>query len=146
MEKNSEWHGGGKGLPAFIKGVLFDHKAPPMDENAQRVEELTEQVKNLSERENQHYTDIMMLLKKIEDKMDASQLQAETGMDEDEIYEAAKEAVIEIGKASTSYLQRTLNIGYSRAARLIDKLEEDGVIGKGDGAKPREVLIKPEDA
>jgi S-DNA-T family DNA segregation ATPase FtsK/SpoIIIE len=61
-------------------------------------------------------------------------------VDEDDMYEAAKEAVMEAGKASTSYLQRKLRVGYARAARLIDILEERGVIGPGDGAKPREVL------
>ena len=59
---------------------------------------------------------------------------------EDDMYEAAREAVLEAGKASTSYLQRKLRVGYARAARLIDLLEERGVIGQGDGAKPREVL------
>jgi S-DNA-T family DNA segregation ATPase FtsK/SpoIIIE len=61
---------------------------------------------------------------------------------EDEIYEEARQVVIEAGKASTSYLQRKLGLGYARAARLIDMLEERGVIGPGDGAKPREVLEK----
>jgi S-DNA-T family DNA segregation ATPase FtsK/SpoIIIE len=59
---------------------------------------------------------------------------------EDDMYEDAKAAVMEAGKASTSYLQRKLRIGYSRAARLIDLLEQNGVIGSADGAKPREVL------
>jgi S-DNA-T family DNA segregation ATPase FtsK/SpoIIIE len=59
---------------------------------------------------------------------------------EDDLYEDAKQAVIEAGKASTSYLQRKLRVGYSRAARLIDLLEENGVIGPQDGAKPREIL------
>jgi S-DNA-T family DNA segregation ATPase FtsK/SpoIIIE len=63
---------------------------------------------------------------------------------DDDMYEEARETVISTGKASTSYLQRKLRIGYARAARLVDILEEKGVIGKGDGAKPREVLIKPE--
>lgn len=59
---------------------------------------------------------------------------------EDDMYEDAKQAVLEAGKASTSYLQRKLRIGYSRAARLIDLLEQHGVIGPADGAKPREIL------
>jgi S-DNA-T family DNA segregation ATPase FtsK/SpoIIIE len=59
---------------------------------------------------------------------------------DDEVYEAARAEVIQSGKASTSYLQRKLRIGYSRAARLMDVLEERGVIGPADGSKPREVL------
>ncbi len=64
--------------------------------------------------------------------------------DDDEMYEEARTCVIEAGKASTSYLQRKLKLGYARAARLMDKLEERGVIGPGEGAKPREVLEKIE--
>ncbi|MFA5777927.1 MAG: DNA translocase FtsK [Candidatus Paceibacterota bacterium] len=64
--------------------------------------------------------------------------------DDDEMYEEARICVTEAGKASTSYLQRKLKLGYARAARLMDKLEERGVIGPGDGAKPREVLEKIE--
>lgn len=53
--------------------------------------------------------------------------------------------MIKAGKASASYLQRRLRIGYARAARLLDLLEEQGIIGPGDGAKPREVLSAPEE-
>ena len=60
--------------------------------------------------------------------------------DDDDLYEEAKQIVIEAGKASTSYLQRKLRVGYARAARLMDMLEERGVIGPADGSKPREVL------
>lgn len=60
--------------------------------------------------------------------------------DDDELYEEAREIVMQAGKASTSYLQRKLRVGYARAARLIDMLEERGVIGAGSGAKPREVI------
>lgn len=60
--------------------------------------------------------------------------------DDDDLYEDARLAVIEGGKASTSYLQRRLRIGYSRAARLIDILEERGVVGPGEGSKPRQIL------
>lgn len=59
----------------------------------------------------------------------------------DDLFEDAKLAVMEAGKASTSYLQRKLRIGYSRAARLMDLLEEQGVIGPQDGSRPREVII-----
>ncbi len=61
--------------------------------------------------------------------------------DEDELFEEAKQTVIEAGKASTSYLQRKLRIGYSRAASLIDKLEDKGVIGPADGSRPRAILL-----
>ena len=71
-----------------------------------------------------------------------SSLENENTNDDDEMYEEARVCVMEAGKASTSYLQRKLKLGYARAARLMDKLEERGVIGPGDGAKPREVLEK----
>jgi len=61
--------------------------------------------------------------------------------DGDEYLEEAKDLVIKAGKASASYLQRRLKIGYARAARILDLLEEQGVIGPGEGAKPREVLV-----
>ncbi len=63
-------------------------------------------------------------------------------IEDDDAYEDAKAAVIEINKASTSYLQRKLRVGYSRAARLMDLLEKRGVIGPADGARPREILLK----
>ena len=63
--------------------------------------------------------------------------------DDDELYEEARETVMQAGKASTSYLQRKLRVGYARAARLMDMLEERGVIGPGEGAKPREVINAP---
>jgi S-DNA-T family DNA segregation ATPase FtsK/SpoIIIE len=60
--------------------------------------------------------------------------------EDDELYGEAKRTVIEAGKASTSYLQRKLGVGYARAAKLIDMLEERGVVGPADGAKPRDVI------
>jgi S-DNA-T family DNA segregation ATPase FtsK/SpoIIIE len=60
--------------------------------------------------------------------------------DDDDLYDEARDIVTRAGKASTSFLQRKLRIGYARAARLIDLLEEKGIIGPGDGAKPREVI------
>ncbi len=63
---------------------------------------------------------------------------------DDDMYGEAKEVVVLAGKASASLLQRRLRVGYARAARLLDILEEKGVIGPGDGAKPRDVYVKPE--
>lgn len=63
------------------------------------------------------------------------------GGSDDSMYQDAVRAVVEGRKASTSYLQRRLRIGYSRAARLIEEMEEQGVIGAADGNRPREVLI-----
>lgn len=60
--------------------------------------------------------------------------------EDDDLYPEAKRTVVEAGKASTSYLQRKLGIGYARAARLMDILEQRGVIGPADGAKPRDVI------
>ena len=64
--------------------------------------------------------------------------------DSDELLEEAKELIINSGKASASYLQRRLSIGYARAARLLDLLEESGIISQGNGSKPREILITRE--
>ena len=63
---------------------------------------------------------------------------------EDPLFDEARKLVIEARKASASLLQRRLRVGYARAARLIDMLEEKGVVGPGEGAKPREILINTE--
>lgn len=60
---------------------------------------------------------------------------------EDDMYKDALRVVVESGKASTSLLQRRLRIGYARAARIIEEMEEQGVIGPADGSRPREVLV-----
>ena len=60
---------------------------------------------------------------------------------DEDLYKDSVKVVVDAGKASASLLQRRLRIGYSRASRMIDVLEERGVIGPADGARPREVLI-----
>jgi S-DNA-T family DNA segregation ATPase FtsK/SpoIIIE len=64
--------------------------------------------------------------------------------DKDEMYDKAVDLVVGSGQASISHLQRRLRLGYARAARIIDMMEAEGVVGPGDGAKPREVLLRPE--
>ncbi|MDE3135254.1 MAG: DNA translocase FtsK [Acidobacteriota bacterium] len=61
---------------------------------------------------------------------------------DDDLYDDAVRVVCEMGRASTSTLQRRLRIGYGRAARLIDIMEKDGIVGPADGPRPREVLKK----
>lgn len=66
--------------------------------------------------------------------------------EDDPLFEDVKRIVLETQKASASFLQRRLRIGYSRAARLIDMLEDKGIVGPADGAKPREVYADKVDA
>jgi S-DNA-T family DNA segregation ATPase FtsK/SpoIIIE len=62
----------------------------------------------------------------------------------DPMYEDAVRVVLEVGKASTSILQRRLRLGYGRAARMLDVMQRDGLIGPPDGSRPREVLKRPD--
>ncbi len=64
--------------------------------------------------------------------------------EQDAMYEEALRVVLEVGKASTSTLQRRLRLGYGRAARILDMMHRDGIIGPPDGSKPREVLKRPD--
>jgi S-DNA-T family DNA segregation ATPase FtsK/SpoIIIE len=63
---------------------------------------------------------------------------------QDPLYDEAVRIVLEMGKASTSTLQRRLRLGYGRAARILDTMQRDGLIGPPDGSKPREVLKRPD--
>ncbi len=66
------------------------------------------------------------------------------GDNDDELYDEAARMVIAERQASASFLQRRMRIGFSRAARLIDMMERDGLLGPAQGSKPREVLVKPD--
>ena len=76
------------------------------------------------------------------DELDGS-AEDEPGLD-DPMYEEAVRLVLDMGKASTSTLQRRLRLGYGRAARILDAMERDGIIGPQDGSRPREVLKSPD--
>lgn len=64
------------------------------------------------------------------------------GGDKDELFQEAVRTICQYDRASASLLQRRLRIGYARAARLLDELEGAGIVGPGDGSKPRDVLVK----
>ena len=66
---------------------------------------------------------------------------ASSGDEGDELLPAAVDVVLETGQASVSMLQRRLKLGYSRAARLVDQMEERGIVGPFEGSKPRQLLI-----
>ena len=65
------------------------------------------------------------------------------GEDVDEMYDRALEIVAETRNASISYLQRRLKVGYNRAARMVEQMENDGVVGPQEGTKPRDVYVRP---
>jgi DNA segregation ATPase FtsK/SpoIIIE and related proteins len=62
--------------------------------------------------------------------------------DDDEKYDEAVALIGELGQASISLIQRYMKIGYNRAARIIEQMEREGIVGPSDGAKPRKVLVR----
>ncbi len=75
---------------------------------------------------------------------DTSRSSAGSETDGDELLPAAVEVILETGQASVSMLQRRLKLGYARAARIVDEMEERGIVGPFEGAKPRQLLISRE--
>ncbi len=76
-------------------------------------------------------------------KSPAGVVESEAG-ERDPIFEKAVELILMTGQASASYLQRKLRLGYARAARVIDQMEQEGIVGPSEGSKPREILVDPE--
>lgn len=70
---------------------------------------------------------------------------APNGEERDQLFEEAVRLIIQFNNASASFLQRKLAVGYARAARILDELQESGIVGPADGAKPREILVKNPD-
>jgi S-DNA-T family DNA segregation ATPase FtsK/SpoIIIE len=81
----------------------------------------------------------------LEPPEDDQEVEAEGDGEMDELYDDAVRIVLEMGKASTSVLQRRLRIGYGRAASLLDGMQRASIVGPPEGSKPRSVLIKKED-
>ena len=94
---------------------------------------------------NERDTLYQLIMGENDHKAVAEQIGGDDGFDEeDEMLPQAIECVLETGLASTSLLQRRLKLGYARAARIIDQLEQKGIIGPFEGSKPRQVLISKE--
>ncbi len=94
-----------------------------------------------AQQEKPFYNDQFLELDGVENNVETSIVKAE----DDPIYQEIKEYVVEVQKASTSLLQRRFGLGYNRAARMVDLLEDRGIVGPARGSKPREVYMKKED-
>mgnify|MGYP000756414298 FL=1 len=130
----------GSGKPIRVQGCYI---------TPEEIERVVDYVKSTGEAQ---YSDEVM--RKIEESMQekekkngsaapASSADDDRG-DEDELLPAAVEVVLETGQASVSMLQRRLKLGYSRAARLVDQMEDRGIVGPFEGSKPRQLLITRE--
>ncbi|MBD3360738.1 hypothetical protein GF366_02975 [Candidatus Peregrinibacteria bacterium] len=118
----------GQNKPTRIQGIFV---------STEEIEKVTNRVKLTIEPDyNELITSRETAKKKLTGVPDSK-----AGNNEDAMYEAAFNLVKETRKASASLLQRRLKVGYARAARLIDILEDNGVVGPADGAKPRKILI-----
>lgn len=127
----------GAGKPTRVQGCLI---------NPEEIERVVDFVKKSGEA---HYSD--EVIRKIEESLQEkeksggskSSVDAETD-EGDELLPAAVDVILETGQASVSMLQRRLKLGYSRAARLVDQMEERGIVGPFEGSKPRQLLITRE--
>ena len=118
----------GSAKPMRVQGCLVNEK---------EVEKVVEFIKRGVSAE---YKD--EIIKEIEKQAVPAKGSEGGGFNEDfDLYKKAVECVVEAGQASTSYLQRRLKLGYARAARLIDEMEERGIVGPYEGSKPRQVML-----
>ena len=128
----------GQGDMLYLSGELA--KPTRLQSAYIRNDELTRVVNYLKDQDAGYALDTVSFDEDTDNNPDAFFSATVDDEDQDELYNEAKQAVIEAKKASTSFLQRRLRIGYSRAARLMDTLEDNGIIGPADGAKPRAIL------
>ncbi|MBQ3801252.1 MAG: DNA translocase FtsK, partial [Treponema sp.] len=103
----------------------------------QEVENVVARVKEWGEPE---YIDDEIFVPE-DDEEEAEQMTFSDG--NDPLYDKALDIVVQAGKASASYIQRRLKIGYNRAARLVEEMEERGIVGPAQGSKPRELIQIP---
>ena len=127
----------GEGKPTRVQGCFI---------SPEEIEDVVSYVKESGEA-NYSQEVIAQIEQSVQEKENkggkgASATAADTeSSDEDELLPAAVDVVLETGQASVSMLQRRLKLGYSRAARLVDQMEERGIVGPFEGSKPRQLLI-----
>ena len=127
----------GEGKPTRVQGCFI---------SPEEIEDVVSYVKESGEA-NYSQEVIAQIEQSVQEKENkggkgASAAAADTeSSDEDELLPAAVDVVLETGQASVSMLQRRLKLGYSRAARLVDQMEERGIVGPFEGSKPRQLLI-----
>lgn len=124
----------GQGKPKRVQGCFISD------------EEVSEVVTFIKENSQPSYSaEILEQMEKQTDKSSRDEPETESPADEgDELLPAAVEVLLDIGQASTSMLQRRLKLGYARAARIMDQLEERGIVGPFEGSRPRQLLITKE--
>ena len=123
----------GEGKPRRVQGCFI---------TAEEIERVVDFVKEKGE--TAYSEDVIRQIEQVvqeKDKKGSPAPDAAPADDGDELLPAAVEVVLETGQASVSMLQRRLKLGYSRAARLVDQMEERGIVGPFEGSKPRQLLI-----
>ena len=130
----------GIGKPIRVQGCFI---------SPEEIERVVDYVKSTGEAD---YSDEVMrkIEESVQEKDKGGKSAAPAAQDEDlgaedELFPAAVDVVLELGQASVSMLQRRLKLGYSRAARLVDQMEEKGIVGPFEGSKPRALLITKEE-
>ena len=109
----------------------------------EEIEKVIEAVKENDAKENKYDNNVIEEIEKniLSDKSKNSKDQDQENQNQDPVMNEAIKCVIEAGQASTSLLQRRLRLGYARAGRLIDEMEQLGIVGPHEGSKPRQVII-----
>ena len=123
----------GEGKPRRVQGCFI---------TAEEIERVVDFVKEKGE--TSYSEDVIRQIEQVVQEKEKKSAPAEsspTADEGDELLPAAVEVVLETGQASVSMLQRRLKLGYSRAARLVDQMEERGIVGPFEGSKPRQLLI-----
>jgi len=126
----------GEGKPLRVQGCFISNE---------EIESVIEKIKETSTAE--YSEEILEHIERQAEQADSKSggSSGDPGEDEDEMIEEAIDVIMESRQASTSMLQRRLKLGYSRAARIIDQIEERGIIGPFEGSKPRQILISREE-